>query len=278
MKKILVPVDFSLGSINAFEYAIEIANKIEADLRVVHVMTGKNYPITIAEQIGKVTESTVEDCMEILLGEKRGRYHVPNGKLDYKVRTGNVVKEISNQAKYDDAMLIVVGTHGVSGFEDNWIGSNSYRLVSHCPCPVLTIRNEFRFSGVHRVILPIDITPGSRLKVPAAAGFAKVFNSDIFVVGLRESSYEFIFNRIRNSVKQVQKYLEKELDVTVKTDMLSGKNIVDQLIAYSKEKEGDVIVVHLMHSANTFDYLVNYNANRLVNQSYTPVLFIPTKE
>ncbi len=278
MRKILVPVDFSLGSINALEYAIEIANKVEADLRVVHVMTGKNYPVKIADHISKVTEATVEDCMEILLGEKRDRYRVPNGKIDYKVRTGNVVKEISNQAKYDDAMLIVVGTHGVSGFEDNWIGSNSYRLVSHCPCPVLTIRNEFKYDGIRRVILPIDISPGSRLKVPAAAGLAKVFNSDIFVVGLRESSYEFIFNRIRVAVKQVQKFLEKELDVTVKSDMLSGNNIVDKLIAYSKEKQGDIIVVHLMHSSNTFDYLVNYNANRLVNQSDTPVLFIPTKE
>ena len=37
MRKILVPVDFSLGSINALEYAIEIANKVEADLRVGHV-------------------------------------------------------------------------------------------------------------------------------------------------------------------------------------------------------------------------------------------------
>lgn len=278
MKSILVPIDFSLGSINALDYAIEIANKIQADLRIVHVMTGKNYPIQIADHMGKVTEPALHDCMNILLEEKKPLYRVPNGNMDYKIRTGNVVKEISNQAKYDDTTIIVVGTHGVSGFEDNWIGSNSYRLVSHCPCPVLTIRNSYKFSGINRIILPIDITRGSRLKVPAAAGIAKVFAADVNVVGLRESNYEFIFNRVRSAVKQVQKFLEKELDISVSTDMLNGGSIVEKLIAYSKENHGDMIIMHLLHSSNPLDNLVNFNANHLVNNSDTPVLFVPTKE
>lgn len=278
MRKILVPIDFSVDSINALDYAIEIANTIEAEILIMHVMTGKDYPHYIADHIGNVQEDSVEDCMRILVEEKRGLYTVVNGLFNYKIRTGNIVKEISNQSKYDDTTIIVVGSHGASGFEDNWIGSNSYRLVSHCPCPVLTIRNSFKFKGLKRIILPIDITHGSRLKVPAAAGLAKVFGSEVIVVGLRESNYEFIFNRVKSDVNQVAKYLEKEFIPTVRTEMLSGKGIVDQLIDFSKENNGDMIIMHLLHSDNPLDNLVNFNANNLVNKSVTPVLFIPTRE
>lgn len=278
MRKILIPIDFSVDSINALDYAIEIANTIEAEILIMHVMTGKDYPHYIADHMGSVNTDTIEDAMRILVEQKKGQYTVQNGVFDYKIRTGNVVKEISNQSKYDDTTIIVVGAHGASGFEDNWIGSNSYRLVSHCPCPVLTIRNSFKFKGLKKIILPIDITHGSRLKVPAAAGLAKVFHSEVIVVGLRESNYTFIFNRVRADVNQVQKFLQKELITPVTTEMLSGKGIVDKLIDFSKENDGDMIIMHLLHSSNPLDNLVNFNANNLVNKSNTPVLFIPTKE
>lgn len=279
MKKILVPIDFSTGSINALDYAIQIANVIEADVRIVHVMTNKSYPVFLIERFeGKVNETVLYECLDDLVREKESTYRVQGGKIDYKVRTGNVVKEIANQGKYDDATMIVVGTHGVSGFEDNWIGSNSYRLVSHSSRPVLTIRNEVKYSGLKRIILPIDITQGSRLKVPSATGLAKAFGSDVFVVGLRESNYEFIFNRVRTTCKQVQKYIENQIDREVVTDMLSGKGIVEKLIEYSKQNSGDLIVINLMHSSNPFDNLVNYSANHIVNYSSIPVLFIPTNE
>ncbi len=278
MKIILVPIDFSTGSINALDYAIQIANVLVCNLRIVHVMTGKNYPIQIADHFGKIGEPALQECMNILIEEKKTAYTVPNGVFDYKLRTGNVVKEITNQAKYDDATIIVVGTHGVSGFEDNWIGSNSYRLVSHSSCPVLTIRNEFKYNGIKRIIIPIDITQGSRLKVPAATGMAKVFHSDVFVVGLRESNYEFVFNRVRTAAKQVQKYVEDQLDIEVQLDMLSGSGITEKLIEYSRENKADLIIENLIHSSNPLDNLVNFSANHIVNNSVTPVLFIPTNE
>ena len=109
MKKILVPIDFSTGSINALDYAIHIANVIEADVRIVHVMTNKSYPVFLLERFeGKINESVLYDCLDDLIKEKESIYKVAGGTFDYKVRTGNVVKEIANQAKYDDATIIVV--------------------------------------------------------------------------------------------------------------------------------------------------------------------------
>ena len=64
------------------------------------------------------------------------------GEFNYKIRKGKVHVEIANQAKYSDAMLVIAGTHGVTGFEEFWIGSNAYRIVTYAPCPVITVRTN----------------------------------------------------------------------------------------------------------------------------------------
>jgi hypothetical protein len=77
-------------------------------------------------------------------------------------------------AKMTDADLIIAGTHGVTGFEQYWIGSNAYRIVSYAPCPVITVRFDFDFDNdIRNVVLPIDATPDTRQKVPLPVGWLK---------------------------------------------------------------------------------------------------------
>ena len=68
MKNILVPVDFSKGSMHAMEYAIKMVNKIGGDLRILHVRKSKSYdrPFILKDSEKSYSKTVDEFCNEIL--------------------------------------------------------------------------------------------------------------------------------------------------------------------------------------------------------------------
>jgi nucleotide-binding universal stress UspA family protein len=105
MKTILVPIDFSADSINALEHAIIIANKVEASIRLIHVVKSKNFeaPFVINEFTSTLSNS-IDDFMKRILEKYEKKV---KGGMDFKIREGKIYREICNQAKYDDAYLII---------------------------------------------------------------------------------------------------------------------------------------------------------------------------
>ncbi len=280
MKRVLIPIDFSKDSINALEYGIEMANYLNANVRIMHVKTGINYiPAFAKDQAASLINGQVERWMDEIKDLHLAKYQVPGGQLDYKVREGNVVHEISNQAKYDDASLIVVGSHGESGFEDRWIGSNAYRLAAHSPCPIIVVGKGMRWGkGIRRIVVPIDYTKASRQKIPVLAGVAKHFHARVDLVGLKQSNFQFLLKRIGLFNKQVERFLREKAGVEVTSTIFSGKNLVQQMIDYADSVEADMVTIHIHHSRNPFANLLRPFANELINRSSKPVFVIPTKE
>lgn len=278
MKRILVPIDFSENSFNALEFGLEIANKLSADLRIVHVKTRR-----LAYRYSQVNEEailkdSIEDWMKDIQEKYKDKYRVPGGSFDFRIREGNVFKEVSNQAKYDDTTMIVIGTHGASGFEDKWIGSNAYRLVYSAPVPVLTVRPERKWRGIERIIIPISIDKSSRQKVPAIVGLANLFKAKILVVGLKESGYGLLQSRVGAFVKQTVRFVEKNTDLEVTSEVISGKSKAGVLMEYAFSHNADLIATNVHHSSNPFENLFKPFANQLINESECPVLAIPTKD
>jgi nucleotide-binding universal stress UspA family protein len=278
MNRILVPVDFSENSLNALEFGIKIANKLQADLRIMHVRTKKLAFRYTQKSAEAMLNDSVENWLDQILRDYKEMYLTPGGKFDYRVREGNVFKEVSNQARYDDTTLIVIGTHGASGFEDKYIGSNAYRLVHSAPVPVLTVRPEWKWRGISKVILPISFEKSSRQKIPAVIGMAKLFDAKVFVVGLKESGYTLLQSRVKSYVKQAVRYIEKKTNLQVESTVLSGKNKAEELMAFAQKVDADIVASDVRQGTNPFGNFFKPFANQLINESESPVLIVPTKE
>ncbi len=278
MKRILVPIDFSKNSLNALSFGIKIANKLNADLRIIHVKTRKLAYRYIQSDAEAILNDSIEGWLEDILKKYGSEYVVPNGKFDYKVREGNVFKEVTNQAKYDDTTLLVIGTHGVSGFEDKWIGSNAYRLVLNAEVPVLTVRPEREWRGINRIVIPITINKASRQIVPVSVGLANLFNATVLVVGLKEKGYGLLQSRVGAFVRQTVNFIEKNTDLQVNSEIITGKSKCDALMDYATEKDADIISTNILHNANPLENMIKPMANQLINESECPVLAVPAKE
>jgi len=172
MKKILVAIDFLDCSINALAHAVSIAARAKADIEMVWVNMPdqskdifKCDPETLLLEVEKRFKELIEDYSPELEG----------GKMSYQIREGKVYKEIVNAADEGKVDMIVAGTHGSSGFEEFWIGSNANKIVSASNKPIITIRGGIDIKRpLSKIVLPLDSTIETRQKLPFTTELAKI--------------------------------------------------------------------------------------------------------
>ena len=274
MKQIIVAIDFSRCSIHALEYAITIANTINADIILTWVDISDRADTAFRGIENHPRKEIVQNFEELIQKYDKKL----KGELSYKIRKGKVHFEIANQAKYSDASIVIAGTHGVSGFEEFWIGSNAYRIVSHAPCPVITVRADYESTrSIKTIVLPIDSTLESRQKLPFTSKIAKLFNAKIHVISLYSTSIKAIRNRIDNYTHQVVKFLKEEgVDHLVKK--VEAENITNSTLNYAKSVDADLISIMTEQETSASNLFLGAYAQQMVNHSSIPVLSIHTRE
>jgi nucleotide-binding universal stress UspA family protein len=142
-KKILCPVDFSKYSDYALDYAVELAQLFDGDLRLLHVVEVPFLPSYAMAGVPDLSipieqiEEGAQEGMQQLLAKVRGRWE----RTESEVRTGTAFVEIINYAREAEIDLIVIGTHGRSGLRHMIIGSVAEKIVRKAPCPVLTVKH-----------------------------------------------------------------------------------------------------------------------------------------
>ncbi|MFO8068113.1 MAG: universal stress protein [Bacteroidales bacterium] len=273
MKNILVAIDFSDCSLNALHYAVMIANKFNSDLTLIHVckpyVKSLYYPDT-KEQEKISTEKKLKELVS--------KYEKDiKGKISYKIREGKVYKEVINQAKYNDSDLLVAGAHGISGFEEFFIGSNAFRLITASPCPTLTITADFNAKKFERILLPIDNSIESRQKTMFTTEVAQKLNATVNVLGVFNSTDNTEQNRIKQYCNQVINYLGKH-NVNNTLEFSEESNIADASLSYAEKT--DTHLISIMSEANPYALkrILGSNAYKLVHHSKHPVLCLHTEK
>ncbi|NSW44609.1 MAG: universal stress protein [Bacteroidales bacterium] len=268
MKTILVPIDFSADSINALEHAILIANKIDASVRLIHVVKSKNFePPFVINEFTSTMSNSIDDFMKRIIDKYANKV---KAGMDFKIREGKIYREICNQAKYDDAYLIIMGTHGVSGFEEKVIGSNAYRVVVNSPCPIITIRQKFNPVEPKKIILPIDMSKETRKKIPFVTEYALNFNSEIHVLGVSDTNSVDIKKKLTLYCNQVEDYLsEKKLNVH--KEIIMNNDITNSIIQYALKNDAQLITI-MTEQLNRLAFWLGPTAQEIVNNSPIPVM------
>ncbi len=275
MKDIVVAIDFSNGSLHALDYAIEFANHMKANL----MMTWVNKQIIMDTFNGEVNEYKEEAIknFEELLEAKKGM--LKYGKLTYKLRKGKIYQEIASQARAINAGIIIAGTHGVTGFEEFWIGSNAYKIVSYAPCPVITVRYDFPISseGIKRIVLPIDSSVDTKQKLPFAIQLAKDLSADIHLIALYSTSLKSLQRRVENSALTAERLIQ---DAGINYTLTSkvSDNITNSTLEYANDVNADLIAIMTEQETSANNILLGPFAQQMVNYSHIPVLSIQPKE
>jgi nucleotide-binding universal stress UspA family protein len=145
IQKIVCPVDFSNCAQQALKYAIELAQQFDAEICIVHAYEDPAAyvtPMPMSGYVGPGAELLLElrKQLEQRLAQTKSEVEQLGVRVRSELLEGAPYRVVLDWAKEYGADLIVVGTHGHTGFTHALLGSVTERIVRMAHCPVLTIR------------------------------------------------------------------------------------------------------------------------------------------
>jgi len=143
MRNILVASDFSKASRRAFATAVKTAKDRGATLTIVHVLAPFT-PIGPDQYIGPETWEQLDEQAHRWatrrLDALSARAKAAGVRAKVLLLEGYAAREVTRVARKLHADLVVIGTHGRTGFAKLLLGSIASRIVATSSCPVMTVR------------------------------------------------------------------------------------------------------------------------------------------
>ncbi len=276
MRTIISAIDFSDCSINALEHAISIAAKSDSNILMLWVNNPNTTKTILSSDLSDDLLEEVEHQFTRLINKYEKE--LPNSRIDYIIREGKVYKEVVNQAKESEAWLIVAGTHGSSGFEELWIGSNANRIVTAAPCPVITIRTGIPIvRDLKKIVMPVDSSMETRQKVPFTSELAKLFDAEVHILATYTTTVENVRGTVMSYAKQSAKYF-KEHNVKHFIVEIESDNIATTTMEYARQSDANLISIMTEQEKAASNLWLGPYAQQMVHHSPIPVLSIHPME
>ena len=278
IRKIVIPYDFSETASLALEHGVFMARFYRAVIILIHVVESRSFTSSITSAFTKTDDEEVKESANQKLKEISEDIHHKSGiKVLYTTKSGSIYKNIVTLAKDEEADIIIMGTHGVSGFQEFFMGSNAYRVVSESSCPVITVQAHAKRIGFKSLVLPVDDSPASRQKVPLVTYLAQKYNSVVHIAGLMTDNDELWERKFKIKVEQVEEFLEKH-DVKYTTKYIHGDNLAKMTMEYATGIDADLVVIMTEQEPNITGFFLGNYAQQVVNHCKVPVMSIRPAE
>jgi nucleotide-binding universal stress UspA family protein len=297
VRRILCPIDFSEPSIHALEQATRLARWYGARLAVLHVrptvMPHPDLPVGgtpapwLVKELDELRQRVSAACAEASAG---------GVDVDAMATAGEPMREVLACAEALPADLVVMGTHGTSGFEHLVLGSVTEKVLRKASCPVLTVppRAHAAATRFTRIICAVDFSDCSEKAVAFAASLAAESAATLTLLHVIEWPWHESTMTVEAGVPAAQaqaiadyrRYLEagaterlKAVGVsamptsTVATGVRFGKPYVELLEA-ARETQADLVVLGV-RGRNALDLgFFGSTANHVVRSATCPVLTV----
>lgn len=277
---ILVPTDLSTASNFAMDHAVGIANLFDNQITLLYVVEETFFKSIFS---GGIEKAVMIDTINAKLNEKAEAIKAknPNLTVNTLVREGKVYKQIIEVSQTYACDSIVMGFSGASGME-RFMGSTTTRVLKSSEVPVVIVKDVKSNMKYEKIVLPIDLTRESRQKVDWAIHIAKQYNSQIHVIMEIEKD-EFLANRVKASLKQVENILTKHgvnFVSKILDDIQYPEHFGKDVVQYADEISADLIMIMTQKETGVQDYLrIGSFARHIIHESKNiPVMAIKPKE
>ena len=277
IKKILIPLDFSETALLALEHGAYMASLFKAEIILLHVIKPnlvaynmENIPMSMPIDIVQYQEETASQRLQECSEKIRKEFSV---KIKTQYETGFVCSTIISIAEKENADLIIMGTHGISGFAERFIGSNAYRVVNESTCPVITIQTHAKRKGFKDIVLPIDHSFYSRQKIHHAIELAERYGSKIHILGLSHTEDEMEVNKLKIKIEQAEEFIGKH-GIEFDTQINFGTNYAKLTMSYAEIIMADLTIIMTEWEEDLTGLFIGPFARQVVNHSKIPVMSI----
>ena len=281
LENIMVPLDGSAFAEHALPLAQSLCQVYDASLMLVSVEEATNMHQFVPRppiQAPRIAGGTAE--RSDYLSEIAWRLNAGNVKVDFMVGTGPVEQELQNFAHDSGIDLIVMSSHGRSGFDRWLIGSTANKLLQISDTPLLLIRpgNEWRSRGTifKRLLVTLDGSKIAEQALPYARMLASRMGSEIVLLSV-PAGFES-----ESHILHVHQYLEG-IATSLRTDgiaaqaLVTGSAAAQTIVNVSESEEVDLIMLATRGAGGMERFMVGSTTDRVVRHTHRPVFIVPVR-
>ncbi|WP_369886280.1 universal stress protein [Aquimarina sp. AD10] len=191
IKSILVPTDFSEQAESALKVAAQIAKKNDAQIYLLHILelpmhlsdlmsSGAPAPAPEAIFFMKQTHKKFEEVLE--------QDYLKDIEVIETVSFEDVLNGVIDSSKKNNVDIIIMGSHGSSGFEELFIGSNAEKIVRTSKKPTLVIKEDCEIFEVNDFVYATNFDNEDKPSLIAADEFAKSIGAKLHLVWINTAN------------------------------------------------------------------------------------------
>lgn len=280
MKNILIPTDFSACANHAIDLGFAFAEFFDARL---HLFTSlEDLPEDWEEMTDQEKNNwpekkqLIKNANDLLLKwEKRAKRE--GIQLNTIITSGKFIRNLQRQVEKNNADFVVMGSHGVSGKNEYFIGSNTQKAVRRLHVPVFVIKNPLKHYAFKNVIFASNFDANEKESFLRFLDFIKWFTPEtIHLLAINISNW---FSQPSLLMKEAMKDFKALCgDLNCKTHFYRDSSVDAGIRHFTTEVDADLVVISNRHRRPIKRILQGSSVEAVVNHSPIPVLSIDFEE
>jgi|SRR5215472_731102 len=289
VKHILCPLDFSEFSVRAYRHAVSLADHYRAKLVAQHIVEVWKHPSASFAASASLYD---EYCQTLRGNGKVQLQEFVNAHTHNEVQPELVVDEgmapdsILSFAREQKSDLIVMGTHGLRGFDRLMLGSVTDRVMRSAPCPVLAVREppqdllaagqEGQYTHcLNRILACTDFSEDSERALDYAISAAAEYDAELTLLHVLEQvpTAAKTHEAVAEVTEQLDNLIPQERRNTLKTNtaVRIGK-AYQQIIQFAREAQTDLLTMGVRGRGALDIAIFGSTAYRVMQLGPCPVL------
>ena len=270
MKRILIPTDFSEHAEYALKVAAQIAKKNNGEIILLHMLElpheggdalGSGHNIPELMFFKNMAIKKLEDLMD--------SPYLDGIQVSEVIQFEKAFDGIINISKKNDVDLIVMGSHGASGFQEMLIGSNTEKVVRFSEVPVLVIKNEIEDFNIDTFVFASDFSDEIKKPFAKVVDFANKLGSELHLLMVNTPTN---FKATKVSEEILKNFVSDFKIQKYETHIYNDVNVEKGVLNFSNSINADLIGMST-HGRKGLSHFLNGSISEdLVNHAVRPVV------
>lgn len=272
MKKILVPTDFSEHAEYALKVAAQIARKSGSEILLLHMLELPNEGSDAAVAGHEIPEIIFfKDKALAKFESLMNANYLQDLEISQVTRFGKVYDGINAVALKENADIIVMGSHGASGFQEMLIGSNAEKVVRLSDVPVLVIKNNMPEFHASNIVFASDFSDEIKKPFSKMLDIAKVFDAKLNLVMINTPNS---FKPTHIAEEIMNKFIGTLDYNNITLNIYNDVNVEKGVLNFANKMNADIIGLST-HGRTGLSHFFNGSISEdLVNHAVRPVITI----
>ncbi|MEM6687312.1 MAG: universal stress protein [Bacteroidota bacterium] len=273
MQKIIVPIDFSKHSEYALEAAANLAQKHHAEILALHMLELSNALISDDDNSKQAEAVFYLKLAEQKFADFLDKPFLKDVKVTPIVKHFKVFKEVNDVAQEHNADIIVMGSHGTSGFRELFVGSNTEKVVRYAEIPVLVIKHHPILTDFEKVVFACDFsTKAIKPYINAAHLFASLgAKLQLVYVNLPGTGFSSS-SEMEAKVMDFLQTADGNLDNLENVHYVNDYSIEQGILNFADAKGADLIAVATHGRKGLAHFFEGSISEDIANHSTLPVM------